>query len=1134
MMKVFLFLSCLVAGFAQVETTTSITGNVIDQQGAAFAGAIVKLSNQKTGALRETATNSEGVYSFQSLQGGTYTISVSAKGFKTTTVTDRTVETAQPAHLDLKLEIGATSDQITVSGAGAELVNTASAEVTGSVTRELVENIPLGRGNFFDLLQLTPGTVPQNFGSTNVSFAQQSLNFVQAGNTFQASGAFISGNRDSSSNISVDGSNVQIPVYGQATLLQARAGVEEVRVESANMSPEFGNGVAAVNVITKTGSNTYHGELFEYFRNNHLDANLFFNNAAGRTIQPYTQNQFGGALGGPIIKNKLLFFTNYEGFRVFQRQQQFAVVPDANLRQGDFSKYAPPGPGGTFLPTPVIYNPYDVDPNTGLRRPFPGNKIPLGQTGLCAPRPTCVDPVTLAYLNNYTKGPNVLVNGVAEYTDAVRTTLDQNQVTGRGDWLPNANSTVFARYTYTKQDSFAGGLQPLQGTGNNSASTNAVLHWTKVLGASKVNDLGVSYSRPNWAYTRPASLPDSTGVIGLPNTSIYHGGTSWAVAGFDLGTATQYIFNAYSNNIQVKDDFGWVKGRHGFKFGLDGINKRFIYYNPSGDKGAFTFSRFFSQACPPGNTKCTAAQQAAGAPTGGLEFADYLLGGYSSTTLIVRQIPYVGHQQYLGFYVQDSWRATNKLTLNYGLRYEYWSPWTVPRNTTLTFNFQTGQPSFALQNPNDFLDRSKCFGACAPLTPGQPRQSYKIGANNLAPRLGITYALRPNTVLRAGMGIYYDGNINMNQFNDIQAGAAPFSLRYDAVNDTGQAVPQRLVSNEYPGGLLGSPPNPKANPPAAFRFAQNYYPIPAVYQWSFSIQQKLASSWVVEGDYVGSHTIHQFQFVDDNAPALPQGDLANVSLQNRRPYPQWGILGTWAPLGWARYNAGTLSLKNNQWHGLTLQSNLSWAKNISSSRIGTSDQGNINFRVPYIWSGPSAITPYWWFINALNYHTPKLEVARVLRPVVDDWVFTATYTASTGSPETVSGQDLTGTGYTASSSLVLPNRICNPNSGSNIHSQLQWFNTSCFVNAAFGVWGNSALGAVTDPGINNWNIATAKRIPLGFLREGHALEFRADFFNAWNHTQWLSSDKSMTSATYGRITSTHPARQVQFALRYLF
>jgi hypothetical protein len=215
---------------------------------------------------------------------------------------------------------------------------------------------------------LTPGVVPQNIGNS-VSFAAVSLNFVSAGNTFQASGAFLSGNRDSGSNISIDGSNVQIPVYGQATQLQAWASVQEVRVEAANMSAEFGNGVAAVNVITKSGSNSYHGEIFEYFRNSRLDANLFFNNQAGRKIQPYTQNQFGGAVGGPLKKNKLLFFGNYEGFRVVQRQQAFATVPDANLRKGDFSQYQPPGPGGTFLPTPVIYNPYDTDPATGMRRP---------------------------------------------------------------------------------------------------------------------------------------------------------------------------------------------------------------------------------------------------------------------------------------------------------------------------------------------------------------------------------------------------------------------------------------------------------------------------------------------------------------------------------------------------------------------------------------------------------------------------------------------------------------------------------------------------------------------------------------------------------------------------------------------
>ncbi|MFN7925156.1 MAG: carboxypeptidase regulatory-like domain-containing protein [Bryobacteraceae bacterium] len=1127
------FLAYLGAVFAQVETTTSITGTVSDQMGAVFPGATVKLTNQNTGATREASSNAEGVYSFQSLQPGRYTIVVSARGFKTTTINDRVVETAQPAHVDIKLEVGSTSEQVTVSAAGAELINTASAEVTGSVTPELVQNIPLPRGNMFDLLQLTPGVMPQNVGA-NLSFASVSLNFVSAGNTFQASGAFIAGNRDSSSNVSVDGSNVQIPVYGQATQLQARASVQEVRVEAANMSAEFGNGVAAVNVITKSGSNDYHGELFEFFRNNHLDANSYLNNEAGRRLQPYTQNQFGGSIGGPVKRNKLLFFANYEGFRVVQRQQLFATVPDTNLRKGDFSQYQPPGPGGTFLPTPVIYNPYDADPTTGLRRPFPGNKIPIGATGACAPRPTCADPVTTTYLQKFVLEPNIVVNGITQYTNSVRTTLDQNQVTARGDYLMSDRNTVFARFTYNKQGSLAGGLQPLQGTNNPSASTNAVLHWTRVLGSSKVNDLGLSYVRPNWAYTRPLGLPDAPAQIGLPNTSSYTGGTQWSVAGFDLGNATQYIFNAYSNNIQVKDDFGWVRGRHSLKFGLDAVNKRFIYYNPSGDKGSFTMSRFYTQACPPGNTRCDQARAAAGLPTGGLEFADFLLGAYSSTLLIVRQIPYVGHQQYLGFYGQDSWRATNRLTINYGVRYEYWSPWTVPRNTTVSFNYQTGQPAFALQNPNDFLDPSKCFGACAPMTPGVPRQAYRIGTKNFSPRLGITYSLTPSTVLRAGAGIYYDGNINMNQFNDVQSGAAPFSLRYEVVNDTSQARPARLVSGEYPGGLLGTAPQPNANPPASFRYAQPYYPIPAVYQWSFSVQQRLGSSWMAQGAYVGSHTIHQFQFIDSNAAALPQGDVASLPLQQRRPYPQWGIIGTWAPLGWARYNSATVSIKSTQWHGLTLQSNFTLQKNISSSNVYASDHGNVNFRVPYIWAGPSSLSPYKWFIAALNYQTPKVARAGMLKPVINDWLLSGTFTASQGVPIYAQAQDLTGTGLSGASSLAQPNRICNPNDGSGIHTRLKWFNTGCFVNPAFGVWGNSAFGAVTEPGINNWNLSTMKRFPIPFVREGHVLEFKADFLNTWNHTQWLSSDRNLTSATYGRITAVRNPRQVQFALRYMF
>lgn len=1132
MKRSFAFWLCLSAAFAQVETTTSITGTVADQSGAVLPAASVRLTNQNTGAVRSTLANAEGVYSFQSLPAGRYSMVATAPGFKTTTITDRVVETAQPAHVDISLELGSTSEQVTVSAAGAELVNTASAEVAGSVSPELVQNIPLGRGNVFELLQLTPGVIPQNAGQ-NLSFAARSLNFVDAGNTFQSTGAFIAGNRDSASNISVDGSNVQIPVYGQATQLQSRASVNEVRVEAASMSAEFGNGVAAVNFITRSGSNSFHGELFEYFRNNNLDANSYLNNEAGRKLQPYTQNQFGGAIGGPVIRNKLLFFGNYEGFRVVQREQQFAVVPDASLRNGDFSGYRPPGPGGTFLATPVIYNPYDVDAQTGLRRPFPGNRIPLGPSSACAPRSSCIDPAAKAYLDKYVLAPNTVVNGIAQYTNAVRTTMDQNQTTGRADWLRSNTSTIFARFTYNKQNSLQGGLQPLQGTGNNSASTNAVVHWTQVLSASKVNDLGISYARPNWQYTRPLDLPDSAAEIGLPNTSSYTGAVQWSVAGFNLGVGTNYIFNAYSNNIQLKDDFGWVKGRHNLKFGVDAINRRFIYYNPSGDKGQFSFGKLFTQACPPGNARCEQARAAANAPQGGLEFADYLLGAYSSTMLIVRQIPYVGHQQYLGFYAQDSWRVTSRLTLNYGLRYEYWSPWAVPRNATLSFNDKTGQPAFALQNPNDFLDRSKCFGACAERTPGVPREAYTIGAKNFAPRLGVTYALTSSTVIRAGTGIYYDGNINMNQFNDIQSGAAPFSLRYEVVNDTSQPLPARLVSNEYPAGLLGVPPQPNANPPASFRFAQPYYPVPAVYQWSASLQRRIGAAWVAEADYVGSHTIHQFQFIDQNAADLPQGSLANVPLQQRRPYPQWGILGTWAPLGWARYHAGTLSVKNNQWHGLTFQSNFTWAKNIATSNINNSDHGNINYRYPYIWAGPSNITPKFWFIAALNYQTPKLTGHKALGRITNDWVISGTFTAASGSPQFPTTQDLSGTGYSGASSTFLPNRTCDADQGADIRTRLKWFNTGCFSDPAFGTWGNANFGVITEPGINNWNIAAAKRMRMPFA-ESHAIEVRADFLNAFNHTQFLATDKNLRSVSYGRINAIRPPRQIQFALRYIF
>ena len=264
-------------------------------------------------------------------------------------------------------------------------------------------------------------------------------------------------------------------------------------------------------------------------------------------------------------------------------------------------------------------------------------------------------------------------------------------------------------------------------------------------------------------------------------------------------------------------------------------------------------------------------------------------------------------------------------------------------------------------------------------------------------------------MIRAGAGIYYDGNINMNQFNDIQSGAAPFSLRYEVVNDTSQPLPARLVSNEYPGGLLGVAPQPNANPPASFRFAQPYYPIPAVYQWSFSVQQRIGIAWVAEADYVGSHTIHQFQFIDQNAADLPQGAIANVPLQQRRPYPQWGVLGTWAPLGWAQVSRRHVQHQEQpvawpdaarQLHvgRKTLPHRTSTTPITATSTTGIRISGRAR-RTSRRNCGSS---------RRMNYHTPKVTGSKALSPVVNDWVFSGTFTAATGSPQFPVTQDLSG------------------------------------------------------------------------------------------------------------------------------
>ena len=1114
-----------VAAMAQVETTSRISGIVTDPTGAVIPGVSVVVRNQNTGAMREATTDATGYYSVVSLLPGTYTVTVTKDGFKKAAVTGQVLDVASPVKLDFTLELGTTSQKVTVSAAGAELVTTTTSEVSGTINQTLLNEIPFKRQNFFDILVLTPGAVPATLEPVNsMSFVGTSLNQVKTGTGTgeqTQAGIFVGGNRDSGANVSIDGSNVQSSVYQQTTQLQAPASILEVKVEGGNMNAEFGSGVTAINVITKSGTNRYHGELHEFIRNNHLDAATFFTNLQGAKLPKYQQNSFGAAFGGPIKKDKLMFFANYEGMRVRESTAGYEGVPPASVFNGDFND---PSIAAT------IYNPFKYDPVTGLRQPFPGNKIPLGPTTLCAPRPTCVDPVSMAFLQKWVARPNAIIDGEPVVTGNIRNVLNSNQYNVRMDFLKSTTATIYGRYTHSDSPQTNLGIQSLEGLTNPYSSQNVALHWTQVLKPTLVNDFMVSYTRPGWALTRLTNNGDVAQQIGVKNTSGFPGGATFeGPYDYNLNLPSEYLLHAAENNYQAKDDLSYVRGRHTLKFGMEARQKR-LYYNTSDyDTGDFEFDNVFSQACPQGNDTCASLV----ANPGGNMMADVLMGTTIESLLIISPV-YDAYQTYYGAYAQDSWRASSKLTLNFGLRYEYWHPWLVPRNTTAQWDGKNGNIVYPLQNPLDYLDPSKCGGKCAPLNPGVPREGYKTGNLDFAPRLGLAFQVTPNTVFRAAGGIFYDGNTNTNQLQPDQASAPPFGERIDNISTSDLQVPPFFVGDMFPPPPPAGIPQP--NTGASFRILPPYMPTAAVYQWSGSVQRSFSSFWTLEADYLGSHTIHEYMFMDLNSAHLPQGQYAGMSLAQRRFFPQWGRIGSWIPIGWAKYDALIVSLRDREWHGLTLISNFTWAKGLASSNMRTSDIGITDLLNPYGVSGEAQWVPEKSLITGYSYTLPfgrgkelASSVGPVMNKVVSGWTASGITTFSTGSPQPVYGRDLTGVAL----SRGYPDRICDPRKNFN-QTRLEWFNTSCFVNAPFGTWPNAPMGSVTFPGPNNWDLTLSKITTVRFPNEGARVEFRADLFNAFNHTQWAGPSVTNSSQVFGRITNTRPARIVQFGLKFTF
>ncbi len=720
------FSLCAASLYAQVNTA-NLSGLITDPTGSAMPKIEVSVIMETTGYARQTTTDSAGYYSFQDLPIGDYSVSVSASGFASLQE-PVTLLVGERARRDFKLTVGSTQQTVQVQGAATQL-SPDDASISTVIGATTIEQTPLYLRNWDDLLRVVPGV--------QISRYTQQSGATSAGRT----GDFnVNGIHSLQNNFILDGidNNTFSENVQELSTESSHPSVDtisEFNVITNPYSAEYGRspgGVVSVN--TKSGTNQIHGLAFEYVRNNYFDANDFISNSHRLKKPENNQNQFGGSIGGPILKNKLFFFFNYEGTRIKQGVSRTATVPLANERVGDFSPAAAAAAGVKY---PTIYDPTTCQPAySGVNcQPFVNNQIPAGEIDSSVaklmalfPLPNATTSGSPANLNNFVR--NALLTDNNDNYDA------------RIDWTPSATDTVFARYNYSNRyraiPGYLGGLADGSSTsawGNQTLlAHSAVLGWTRILSPSMVNDLRLGWVR-NYSYAaqQPFSLTQSAGdfVPGIPvNPAIGGGVPLTTFSNFAFEGSPDYLpKQQVPMQYQYNDTLSWVKGAHTLKFGVDlYLPMRNLFQDEPGTRGDLGFTGVFTcQHTAPG--KCASGT--------GLSYADGLLGDTQSTQLT--NVFFVDQRLWMASgFVEDDWKATPRLTLNLGLRYDFGTPPMEGQNRMANFN-SAGSGSLTFAKSGSLQDR----------TIVQPN------TKDFGPRIGVAYSVDSNTVVHAGYGVYY-------------------------------------------------------------------------------------------------------------------------------------------------------------------------------------------------------------------------------------------------------------------------------------------------------------------------------------------------------------------------------------------
>ena len=1131
---------CLNAALVAQTATGTFVGVVTDQTGAVVPGATITVTNQGTNRVVTVTSNEDGAYVVPLLNPGAYDFAVSKMGFKKVLRSAVTLQVDQRAAVDFSLISGDISESVEVT-TQAPLLETTSSSLGQVIGNEKIVGLPLNARGVFNLVALSPGVIPNqdNF------FVQQADSSINP-SLFKANGG-----RSLTNEVLIDGVPNNGGSFGQIALHPTVDAVQEFKVQTNNYSAEFGNsGGAIVNVSIKSGTNNFHGTLWEFLRNDALDANNFFANRAGRRKGKFRFNQYGGVIGGPILlpgklfgpaaydgRNKSFFFFSYEGVRrVTGIDPVLLTVPTVAQRRGDFSNLR--DVNGNVIP---IFDPLTTTRNAAgqfVRTQFPGNIIPDNRISATAkallaltPLPNTTPSNAFTQANNYiTQEPN---------------RLKQYQINNRGDHTFSPANTISFRYSKNRSDNTPANLFGNDAAPNFGALTfvahNAMLQDVHTFSPTLLLTLRGGLSRFATDRKSPGSgAPVNMGSLGLPGDLPNLAFPRFDMAGYtSIGTPTGNFIRRAVNIYTFQGSLNKIAGNHDLKIGSEFRAQHQNTFQPSALSGQFVFNQGFLSG-PIVGTNNT-----------GDGFASLLLGFPASSTLS-NDAAVAESRPYLAFYVQDNYKVSRKLTLNLGLRYDLHLPRTDRFDRLLNFDPGATEPTTGRLGAFRFVGRNT----------GNRRQ-FDLDKNNFGPRVGFAYQINDKTVVRGGAAL---GFISPFNEGDTIAGlglSPTFSTR--GVNtQAATTVPTISISNPFPTGLVA----PLADSQGlaslvgdSATFVDRNYPIGEFYNWNLGIQREFRSSLLVEIAYAGSKGNKlagpsidlnalrpeflalgedlRTQVANPFFGRIRTGPLATATLERQlllRAYPQFVSVAQQGIHDYfSNYHSFLLSVQKRFTTGFSISGAYTLSK-LMDNAPGNGEAGGAIQNV-YNRAGEKSVSgediPQRLVVNYL-YGLPfgpgkKYLSSGPLSVILGGWEVSGISTFSKERP-----LGITATGGSFLPGTRRPNLVGNPNLPDSERTFLRWFNTSAFAFPATAF----ALGNVSRtlpntrrPGFQIWDISLQKNTQF---KEGVNLEFRTEFFNAFNKTNLLGPNTQLGNAAFGQITAARTPRQIQFALKLIY